>query len=453
MKKSSAKAILSATVLLPLAAAGCGQNAPSEANRASSPGASQTAVSSSGVTLSRSNEGETITFLTSGTPWMTPLIEKIPEFEKLTGITVDVQQMVDTQLSNKVSVSASTGGHDLDLIYYRPLQEALLFIKNNWLEDLSGYIQQDPDFHYEDFFQAGRDITSKDGKVYGIPTMSERTMFFYNTEMFKDAGLSGTPKTYEELEEYAKKLHDPDNNRYAFAVRGEGNSAVTQFAAFLRGFGGDFIKDGKAAINTPEAIKAFEFYGKLVREYSAPGAISNIWSDSLALFTQGRAAMYIDGDVHYAETEDPESSVVAGKVGFGPFPAGPAGSTPSSIIPWAIGISSGSKHKEASWEFIRWATSKGVDLELELQGNSSARDSTWKNPKAEAVFPSGMVEVIKASGASGNPIDRPYLISGGEARSIVAQVLTAAIAGKKELQPIADDANARLQTLVDKEKQ
>lgn len=430
----------------------CGNESKGTAE-STEPGTAETVVSKDGVSLSKAYKGQTITFLTSGTPWTTALTEKIPEFEKLTGITVDVQQLVDTQLSNKIAISASSGGESADVLFYRPLQESLLFTKNNWLEDLSTYAKSDPAYDYEDFFQAGREITNVDGKIYGIPTSSERTMIFYNKEMLQKAGLTGAPKTFDELVAYAQKLHDPAQKRYALAVRGEGNSAVTQFAPFLRGFGGDFMKDGKATLNTPEAIKAFTFYGKLVREYSAPGAVNNIWSDSLALFIQGRAAIYIDGDVHYAETVDKGSSVVADQVGFGIFPKGTAADiTPTNIISWAIGISSGSKHKGASWEFIKWATSKEVDLQLALKGNSSARDSTWKNPESGKVYPQEMIDVIAVTGEKGNPIDRPFLISGGEARSIVAEILTAAVFDKKDLQKIADDANVRFQALIDLDK-
>lgn len=434
-------------ILFILGVSGCGKKPA-----AAIPGDAKS-VGLHGVELSAAYSGQTITFLCSGTPWVTPLLELIPQFEKATGIRVDVQQFVDTQLSNKIAISSSAGGKDIDVIYYRPLQESLLFIKNGWLADLSDFLDRSGGaYDYQDFFNAGREITANGGKIYGIPTISERTALFYNTEIFRKYGISKVPDTYEELEECCRKLYDPSKGQYAIALRGEGNSAVTQFAPFLRGFGGDFVKDGKASINTPEAMAAFRFYGKLAREYGAPGAANMIWSDSLNVFIQGKAAMYIDGDVHYAETLDPDISVIADKVGYSIFPEGPKGRTPTSIISWVIGIGSGSEKKEAAWEFIKWATSKDVDRMLAVKGNSSTRTSTWESPEGKSVYPEGLVSVINETNKIGNPIDRPFLIAGGEARSIVAEVLSAAVEGKANLQQIADDANVRLQRLADKEQ-
>lgn len=434
-------------------ASSAGQPAAEGSSAPAADGGSATGnmVELDGIQLSTAYSGTTVSFLCAPTPWTTPLIEMIPEFEAATGITVDVQQMPDTQLSSKISVGMSTGGADLDVFAYRPLQEVKQFIKNGWLQDLNSYIESSEGYDFEDFTEAGREINSQDGKVYGIPNISERTTLFYQTERFADAGLTEAPKTFDELEQYCQALTDAANGQYALALRGEGSAAVTQFAAFLRGFGGDFVTDGKAAINSPEAIEALQFYGKLIREYSSPGAINFTAADSVEFFFQDRAAMYIDGDVHYAEILDPELSLVTDKVSYAMFPEGPAGQTPCGIISWSVGISSGSQKQEASWEFVKWATSKGVDLKIAQQRNMSTRVSTWEAPVISEIFPAELVAIINETNPIANPVDRPFIIAGGEARSIVAELITAAIENREDLQALADDANARFQALIDKE--
>ena len=44
------------------------------------------------------------------------------------------------------------------------------------------------------------------GDIYGVPVFQGRTVLFWNKDMFAEAGLSGPPKTFDEMYEYAAKL-------------------------------------------------------------------------------------------------------------------------------------------------------------------------------------------------------------------------------------------------------
>lgn len=229
--------------------------------------------------LSQDYAGQTISVVVCNSSFMEEIQKDIGEFEEATGINVEFESLQDAQVSNKVAVASAAGGKDLDVFGYRPLQESLLYIKNGWLEPLNTYFEGDTAFDYEDFFESAREITSQDGTAYGIPYLTEREILYLNTELIEKAGLEGSPKTYDELLEWCDKLNDPDNGVYALALRGEGNAAVTQFSGFLRGFGGDFFdEDRNATMNTPEAIEALQFYGKLCREYCAPGVLNMNWT-------------------------------------------------------------------------------------------------------------------------------------------------------------------------------
>ncbi len=395
-------------------------------------------------------KGTTINFIGFGAMWTNTMVDNLPDFEAKTGIKVDFQQLANDQLSNKIAVSSAAGGKDLDVIAFRPLQETLLFTKNGWLEPLDGYISKYPDFDINDFFKAGMDINTNDGKTYGIPVMTEREVVYYNKEMFEKANVQ-IPKTMDELMEAAKKLNDPAKGIAGIAIRGKGSDAVTQFSGFLYSFGGDFIKDGKAVINTPEAIQAFKYYGDILRLYGPKGVANMGWTETQSLFTQGSAAMRIDADSQYGFALDKESSLVYDKVGYFTLPAGPAGAAPFNVVAWSLGISSGSQNKDASWEFINWMLGKEMDVKAQLNGNPSTRTSTWTNPDASKNFPAELVAVINETNPIGRGTDRPYLINVGEARTIIGTVIIDAIAGR-DVKASADKANAEFQKLLDKEK-
>ena len=103
------------------------------------------------------------------------------------------------------------------------------------------------------------------------------------------------------------------------------------------------------------------------------------WQESMAVFTQGLAGMRIDVDTQYAQINDPDSSQVAGKVGYFLMPEGPNGQHTFSITAWAVGISSNSKQKEAAWEFLRWATGKEIDVQAQAKGSPMWILSHWKS--------------------------------------------------------------------------
>ena len=396
-------------------------------------------------------KGTTINFIGFGAEWTNNMVAYLDEFKAKTGIEVNFQQLANDQLSNKIAIGSAARSRDLDVIAYRPLQETLLFSKNGWLEPLDDYIAKSPEFAINDFFKAGRDISLNDaGKLVGIPVMTEREIVFYNKELFAKAGVK-VPKTLDELMDAAKKLTDPSKGVVGIAIRGRGSDAVTQFSSFLRSFGGDFIKDGKAVINTPQAIKAFQFYGDLLRLYGPPGVLNMGWTETQTLFTQARSAMRIDADSQWGFASEKKSSLIWDKVGYFTFPAGPAGAKPYNIVAWDLGISAYSANKGACWEFIKWVMGKEMDVKAQLRGNPSTRTSTWTNPDASKNFPDELVKVINETNPIGISTDRPYMINVGAARTIIGTVIEDAINGK-DVTVSANKANIEFQKLLDTEK-
>ena len=442
------KKLYSSVLSLVLAAAmltGCSGGGASS----NSGGASQASAGSQAGDSAKPYAGQDISFIYPGAVWSDTVKANISEFKQQTGITVNMQQYTNDQLAQKIAVTEAAGGKDIDVLCYAPLQNKLLYVKNGWADPLDGYIAKSSDFDIKDYQAPAMDSVTTDSKIYGIPWITEREVVSYNKAMFKEKGVS-IPTTFDELMAAAEKLTDSSKGIAGIAMRGKGAAAVTQFSGFLYGFGGDFIKDGKAIINTPEAVKAFQYYGDIVRKYGPKGAVNMDWQDTQSLFSQGRAAMRVDADSQYAFSIDPKSSIVSKDVGVFQFPAGPSGSKPYSVSAWCLGISSGSTHKDAAWEFIKWACSKGMDVKEMAAGNPSARQSTWKNETATKAFPAELVKVIDTTMPVAVGYDRPAMINVGDARTQIGNVIIGAIAGQA-VQPLADKANTAVQQLLDKE--
>lgn len=380
-------------------------------------------------------------------------LENADELEEELGIKVQFQQYSNEQTSNKIAVSMAAGGTDIDVMMIRPLDETLLYSQNGWLENLQPYIDADPDIDYEDFMEACRDVcTNQEGDAVCLPIMTESGVVYYNKTMFEEAGITELPTTMEELYEVAGKLNDPENDISGFACRGMGNPAVTQFSCFLRSFGGDFFdEEGNAAINTPEALEAFEFYGKLLRDYGPDGVLNMTWTETWNLFTQGKVAMRLDANTNLGSWNEDDSVISLDEVGFFDVPVGPDGDYGNYYITsWAYAMSYGSQNKEAAWEFIKWATSKEMQKKAQENGNSGSRLSAWE--ESNSPWPEEAQKLAAEAGPKSYGSDRPYMINVGRARDLIGEAITRAIEGDTDLQSLLDQKNEELQELLDSEK-
>lgn len=407
---------------------------------------------SGGPADNESTEGQTITVSLSEGTYTNQMKSMLPEFEKETGISVELNVLGLDQLSNQYQVKLNAQSSDLDVMLYRPLQEVRLFGDNGWLLDLSDRVKENNDWHWDDFTESSRQAVTVDGKVFGIPVMTEREILFYNQEMFDAAGIS-VPTTMEEVAEAAEKLHDPDNNVFGIVLRGSLASAVTTFSGFLYSHGGDWTDgNGRATIDTPEAIAAYEYYGRLLREFGPRGADSVDGAQARAIFQNGQAAMYIDPDSGAGLLEDPAESQIAGKIGYAKFPTGPSGMRPYDVTSWAAGISAFSQKQEASWKFVEWATSSAVlDAAMENQKSPSPRSTSWSNSEVSAGFSHELVEIFQAYEGNGVGYDRPVVIEVGKVRDIVGKPIVAAINGQ-DVEAAAKAANIEFQAYLDSER-
>lgn len=382
--------------------------------------------------------------------WSEAIEKRYQAFEEETGITVNFVKFGEAQLSDQYNVKLNTGSSDFDVMMYRPLQEGKLFIQNEWLLDITDEVNSSADYNWSDF-QAGpvEAVTGEDGRIYGVPLVTERQVLYYNTRILAEAGVE-VPTTMAELEAAVAATHNPPEV-YGFVARGERSAAVTQFSSFLYSFGGDWDNGaGAATLDTPEALEAYSFYAGLLENYGPVGTVDMNWPQALPVFAQASAAFYTDADSLYANFTDPEKSVVMDEIGFAVFPEGPAGSKPYNVPSWAVGINAFSQNQENAWKFIEWATSPERSLDIQQDGIPLARTSVWESPEGTAGFPAQLVDVINKSAEIGIGYDRPLVVAVGEARSAVGAPISIGIEGG-DISAALRQAQAEYQALLDEE--
>ena len=384
--------------------------------------------------------------------WTDIVKAKLPEFEKTTGLKVELSQYGEDQLSDQYNVKLNAGTDEIDVMMYRPLQEGKLFAKNGYLSDLSANVKANKDWGWADFQAGPVGATTFKDKVVGVPIITEQEVLYYRKDLLAKAGLQ-VPKTMEELEAAAKKIKAQNPGVAGFVARTGKSPAVTQFSSFLYSLGGDFIdENGKSGISSDAAKKAYALYGGMIRNHGPANVSTDMgWPEAMAIFTQGKAGLYTEADSLYKNATDPAKSKVAKTVGFAPMPAGPSGSKAYNIPSWALGANEASKNQANAWKFIEWATSKQMTLETQKGGVPAARTSVWNDPAGIASYPKDLAATIAISTKNGIGHDRPLVIKVPESRDIVGNPIVVAITGG-DSGAAADEASVAFQKLLDAEK-
>jgi multiple sugar transport system substrate-binding protein len=348
------------------------------------------------------------------------------------------------------------GAGSLDAFATYAAQEGLKFWRSGWYEPLDAYLKNprltDPGYDLEDISKVAVRGNVYDGKLTSLPVQQNTTMLFYRKDIFDRLKLK-VPQTYAELEETAKRLHNVEEGGQkvvGIVMRGKMAAATSQWAPYLLGMGGNWVtKEGKPAVNSPEAVQAFDLYGRLLRSYGPPGAVNYHWYECVSLFVQGRAAMYTDVNSRLFQFEDKAKSQVVGKVGYALFPAGPAGRRPT-MEAISMAVSAKSKKKEAAYLFLQWASGKDVALKLLTKGVPVPRASAWKDPRFLAE--QKHADWVEASLKSLDIADtnwNPPVIAVSEVRDVVGAAIVASILGEN-VKAAADKANAEMGKIMEK---
>lgn len=383
-----------------------------------------------------------IRVLLANHPYGELLKSAIPDFEKSSGIKVNVESLQEGQLTTKLTTEFATKSSSVDVFMTRPLQEGKMFNKNGWYEPLAST-------DFSDYPKTVMSVASAGSTPYLVPLVTEWQVLYYRKDLLEAAGVK-VPTTFAELEAAAKKLNS--DAVAGIASRGKGAAAVTQLSSYVYNYGGQYIDKGIAVFDAPPAVEAIRYYGKLLGNYGPKGVTSMSWENIMPLFQAGKIAMWTDASVFYGQIVDPaKTQIPAANVGIANLPGGPKASNPFIVTSWGIAIAKQSKNKEMAAKFLDWATSKEMATKGMLANITMARSSVWKDPKVvEAVNP-GLVATRAFAAENGNPLDRPYMSAVGEARDQIGELVIESINTKGEsanLAAMAKDKANRVNDLL-----
>ena len=362
-------------------------------------------------------QGKEIRVLLANHPYGELLKTAIPQFERSTGIKVNVESLQEGQLTTKLTTEFATRSSSVDVFMTRPLQEGKMFYKNGWYEPLT--------MDFADYPKNVLSVGTFGEKTYIVPLVTEWQVLYYRKDLLSAAGIK-VPTTFAELEEAAKKLNS--DAVAGIASRGKGAAAVTQLSSYIYNYGGAYLDKGVAVFDSAPAIEATRFYGKLLGNYGPKGVTSMSWENIMPLFQAGKVAMWTDASVFYGQIIDPtKTQVAAENVGIANLPAGPKTNAPFIVSSWGMAMAKQSKNKELAAQFLTWATGKELAAQAMLANITMARSSVWEDKAILAKINPGLVETRAFAAKNGTPFDRPYMSAVGEARDLIGELIIESI--------------------------
>lgn len=225
------------------------------------------------------------------------------------------------------------------------------------------------------------------GRIYGIPMFVDAGMLYYRKDLLAKYQLR-PPDTWPELVRQAQFIISQERDPYLTGYSAQFKQyegLVCNMMEFILSNGGALWDEQrlKSAVHTPPAMEAVRFVrDDIVRLIANRGILAYQESESLALFTQGRAVFHRNWPYAWEASNDSGQSKVAGRVGVMPLPAFSGQKSAATLGGWQLAISRFSRHPQLAWEFVQFMTSSETQKRIALgTGRAPARKDLYHDPE------------------------------------------------------------------------
>jgi multiple sugar transport system substrate-binding protein len=321
-----------------------------------------TARGAAGLELSRAYAGTTITALLPS--WLDFPAPLLADFERKTGIKVEIQVASFEAILTKVATAAVSRTYTSDIGYMDGTWVGQ-FCRGGWYKDLTGLV---PNAVLKDLSSADTFKVSGRGQC-AIPSAMWANTALYNAALLKKAGIKKPPKTYAELLAQAKILKQKKIVQHPIGLRlGATEAGSIHLQGVAIGMGGRVLDGPKYAPTFKRGQVGYNALKFMVDTYKA-GLIgpTSVEADD----TAGRRKL-LAGDTAFSffgyadlivAANDPKQSKVVGQLRLMRTP-GLRTYSPSFAITDGIGISSFAKEPGAAAEFLKWYVKPDTQVAL-----------------------------------------------------------------------------------------
>jgi multiple sugar transport system substrate-binding protein len=273
-------------------------------------------------------------------------------------------------------IAAMRGGNAPDVVSSFTSSNVGNFCASGAWIDLGPFLQR-AKIPLSTFTPATKYYTQYKGKRCALPVLADTFGLYYNKKLFKDAGLTSPPKTFEQLTQYAKKLTVKNANGsikvagynpfFGFYQNSAANYAPLYGAKWTNTQGSSTLSTSPGwskLLRWQKSLVDWYGYKNLVKYNAGAG-------DEFAPahpFETGKMAMMMDGEwrVAFIEAEHPDLDYATA-----PMPvdsAHPELYGSGYVNGTIIGIPKNGKNREMAWQLLRYLTTNNHALAVLSNG-------------------------------------------------------------------------------------
>lgn len=301
----------------------------------------------------------------------------------------------------EVGPSSSTEFHDLVTqklrnrdpqmdVFFMDVVWPAEFAAAGWALPLDNFF---PSAEQKQFLDAPILANRYGGHIYGVPVFVDAGMLYFRKDLLEKYGFA-PPRTWPDLVQQAKKIlareRDPYLTGYSAQFK-QYEGLICNMMEFILSNGAALWdeRNMRSTLQHADAKEAVRFVrDEIVGAIAHRGVLAYQESESLALFTQGRAIFHRNWPYAWEVANDAKQSKVAGRVGVMPLPAFPGHKSASTLGGWQLAISRFSRRPELAWQFVQFMTGNAMQKRISLSmGRAPARAALYRDPEILQRYP------------------------------------------------------------------
>lgn len=305
--------------------------------------------------------------------------ELMPEFERQTGIRVQIQQIPWTAAHEKLLTAfAADALPDVCQLGNTWIPE---FAQLGALQPLQARVAASPVVDQQDYFPGIWDTAVVDGELVGVPWYVDTRLLYYRRDLLRQAGVESPPRTWAEWEQaMAAVMRQQVPGRHAILM--PLNEFEQQLSLALQQ-DDPLLRDGDTRGNfeSPGFRRTLAFYANIFEQGWAPKVsetqISNVWDE----FFRGSYVFYLSGPWNIREFRRRQPPALEGQWGTMPLP-GPDGPGAGIAGGTSLVLFRGSPRSEQAWQLVEFLSRPDIQQRFHAMiGDLPPRRSTWEHPQ------------------------------------------------------------------------
>ncbi len=379
------------------------------------------------------------------------------------GVDYEAHQLPPGEWINSILPTEAAVRSGLYDIAYIPISKIAQFVAADYLLPLEDFDIEALDPDDLAFFN----LTEYEGKHWLVPWLNEYQGILYRTDLMNDPDEQAAfmeqngyelaaPQSMQQYFDQVAFFNRPDEGLYgniAYGLRAAWITILHEALSFMYGIEVVDHETLEINVNTPKGIAALNDM-LMLYQYADPASFTAGWVEGNANFTAGRDYSLVTWNSVLLYGNNPESSQVAGNIGFQliPLPGDGVEEPEGFLSQWGPAISSTTEHPQETWEMLVCLTNteSGVHgVTATKLGNSPSRISVLQDERALERFP-WLGDI--AAGIQGlNIISTPNIPEYGDVRGeVLPRLLSTMITGEATAEETAAALEAEiLQILID----